>query len=66
MVVYIEYVFLENFLYDGALLARSLFACKEKIRWGRLLVSAALGGVFALVYPLLELPNFLAFPSPIP
>lgn len=58
MEIYIEYAFLENFLYDGGLLALAFFASKEKVRWGRIGVSATLGGVFALLFPFLRLPLF--------
>ena len=56
MEIYIEYAFLENFLYDGGLLALAFFASKEKVRWGRIGLSATLGGVFALLFPFLQLP----------
>ena len=59
MVVYVEYAFLENFLLDGALLWLSLLASKTPVRVKNLLFSAAIGGVFAVVYPLLALPDFL-------
>lgn len=51
MVVYVEYVFLENMLLDFTLLLISLKAVKEKIRFLRLLFSAILGGLFAVVFP---------------
>lgn len=59
MVIYIEYAFLENFLFDGALLALALFATKTKIRWWRIALSACFGAVFAILFPLLRLPDFL-------
>lgn len=58
MELYIEYVFFENFLVDGFLLYLSFFLLKRKIYPLRLLLSSALGGAFALVYPLLVLPDF--------
>lgn len=61
MTVYIEYAFLENFLFDGALLALSFYAAKTKISWLKLLFSAVCGGVFAVLYPLLSLPKILAY-----
>lgn len=61
MTVYIEYAFLENFLFDGALLALSFYAAKAKISWIKILFSAVCGGVFAVLYPLLSLPKFLAY-----
>ncbi|MBQ8322673.1 MAG: sigma-E processing peptidase SpoIIGA [Clostridia bacterium] len=61
MVVYIEYAFAENFLIDLVLSYLSLKASKSKIRIKNLLFSAFIGGAFALVFPLLTLPEFLAF-----
>ena len=55
MEIYIEYAFLENFLLDGVLLFLSLKATKSKIVWKRVVLSATLGGVFALIFPLLTL-----------
>lgn len=59
MVIYVEYAFLENFALDGALLYLALCAAKAPIRYKRLVISAALGGVFAVLFPLLSLPTFL-------
>ncbi len=59
MVVYVEYAFAWNFLLDATLSWLSLRACKRKIIWWRLTLSAFLGGAFALLFPLLTLPNFL-------
>jgi len=61
MVVYIEYAFIWNFLLDGVLLAASMRACKRKTRWIFLLLAAFLGGIFALVYPFMQLPIFCAY-----
>ncbi len=61
MVVYVEYAFLENFLFDGALLCLSLVASKQRLRWRKILFSALFGAVFALIFPLLLLPNWLGF-----
>ncbi len=55
MTVYIEYAFLQNFLLDGILLALSLFAARVPTRAWRILLSACIGGVFALLFPLLRL-----------
>ncbi len=60
MVVYVEYAFAWNFLLDATLLWLSLRACKRKTQWGWLLFAAALGGAFALLFPLLSLPDFLS------
>lgn len=61
MTVYIEYAFLENFLFDGALLALALYAANVPFSWGRILFSAFCGAAFALLFPLLRLPNFLLY-----
>ncbi len=61
MTVYIEYAFLENFLLDGVLLWLSLKGTKRVVGWRRLFFAACLGGIFAVVYPLLSLPSALAF-----
>jgi hypothetical protein len=58
MVVYVEYAFLENFVLDGVLLFLALKATKTPVKWRKLLLAAAFGGIFALVFPLLILPNF--------
>lgn len=61
MVVYIEYAFLENFLFDCVLLYLSLKAVKEPIKPIKLFLSACVGSVFALVFPLLALPKLCAY-----
>lgn len=60
MEIYIEYAFLENFIFDGTLLWLSLKAMKLPVRKFRLCLSASLGGIFALLFPLLRLPYFLS------
>ena len=59
MEIYIEYAFLENFFFDGVLLSLSLFSAREKLCLWRVALSAAIGGVFAILFPLLKLPVFL-------
>ncbi len=59
MTVYVEYAFLENFLIDGALLFLALKALKMPIRWLRLFISAVVGAVFAVIFPLLSLSKLL-------
>ena len=61
MTVYIEYAFLQNFLFDGILLLFSLRVAGAKISRARLVLSATLGATFALVYPFLHLPTVLNF-----
>lgn len=58
MEVYIEYAFLENFLFDGALLCLALYASKIKIKWWKVCLSGVFGTLFALLFPLLRLPDF--------
>ncbi len=60
MVVYVEYAFAENFALDMMLLYLSFRAAKVDFRWKKLLFSATVGAVFALCFPLLSLPDFLA------
>ena len=60
MEIYIEYAFLENFVYDGGLLFLSLLATKTEIRWKKICFSAFIGGVFALLFPLLKLSGGLS------
>ncbi len=59
MIVYVEYAFLENTLFDFALLCMAALLCNIKITWWKTLFSACLGGVFAVLFPLLALPDFL-------
>ena len=61
MTVYIEYALVENFLLDGMLLYLSLRALKVNFKWKKLCFSALVGALFALVFPLLSLPVFLAY-----
>ncbi len=60
MVVYVEYAFAENFALDMMLLYLSFRTAKVKFRWKKLLFSATVGAIFALCFPLLSLPDFLA------
>ena len=57
MTVYIEYAFIENFLLDGALLWLALRGVKLPVRPLRILLASAVGGAFAVCFPLLALPN---------
>ena len=59
MTVYIEYAFLENFLLDGALLWLASKGARTPITKGRWLLAALIGGIFAILYPLLRLTPFL-------
>lgn len=55
MTVYIEYAFLQNFLFDKILLFLAMCVAGVRISKLRLVLSATLGAVFALVYPFLSL-----------
>ena len=61
MVVYIEYAFAENALFDGVLLFLALSAANADISWKKLIFSSLIGGVFAVLFPLLILPAILAY-----
>ena len=60
MEIYIEYALVENFLYDFILLALSFAAVRVKVKWRWLSVSAVVGAVFAVGFPLLRLPSALS------
>ena len=59
MTVYIEYAFLQNFFLDGALVWLSLKGSKTPVKGRRIALSALVGGVFAVLYPLLGLTKWL-------
>ena len=61
MVVYVEYVFLDNFIIDYMLisLARKSLKLNSQKRW--LILSACLGGCIAIVNPLLKLSLPISF-----
>ena len=61
MVVYIEYALAENFMIDGTLLCLSLYVSKNKILWKRLLLSALVGSVFAVTFPVFALQKWLDY-----
>lgn len=61
MAVYIEYAFLQNFLFDGGLLCLALWASRTKLRVWRIVLSAVVGACFALIFPFLRLPKILSF-----
>ena len=62
MVVYVEYVLLENMLLDSMLLYLSIRAVREKPSQKALWCSSFLGAVFALLFPLFSLHDFWKFP----
>lgn len=62
MTVYIEYAFLENCLLDGLLLFLAGKCVRARINVLRILLAAAVGGGEALLFPLLNLPAWSAYP----
>ena len=60
MEIYIEYALVENFLYDFILLALSFAAARVQVKWRWLSVSAVVGAVFAVGFPLLRLQSALS------
>lgn len=56
MVVYWEYAFLENSLFDGLLLYLALKGAHAAVRPLRLTAAAGSGGALAVLYPLIALP----------
>lgn len=54
MEVYIEYAFLQNFIFDGVLLFLALKGARAEICWKRICLSATVGAVFALIFPVLK------------
>lgn len=61
MKVYIEYAFLENVCFDGALLVLAQFAAKQPRRWKWICFSACVGGGVAVLFPLLRLSALSTF-----
>ena len=54
MEVYIEYAFLQNFLFDGVLLVLALKGSRTELKWKQIFLSAAIGAAFALTFPFLN------------
>ncbi len=59
MVVYIEYVLIDNFVIDYLLLKATFVITNLSVKKGRLFLCAFLGGVFALTYPFMQEIGFL-------
>ena len=57
--IYVEYAFVENFLYDFTLLMLAFKAARVQVKRRNLLLSACVGAVFAVVFPLLRLSPLL-------
>ena len=53
--IYVEYAFVENFLYDFTLLWLAFKTARVQVKARRLLLSACIGAVFAVAFPLLRL-----------
>ncbi len=45
--IYVELVFLDNFIINFLILLLSSLLTRSKIRWGRISISAAIGGIYA-------------------
>ena len=56
-----EYALLENFLVDASLLYLALLAARIPVSVWRLCLGGGVGACFALVFPLLSLPPWLAY-----
>ncbi len=61
MQVYIEYALLQNFIIDALLLCLALTLSKQALSWKRIGISALVGSLFAVAFPLFPLPNFLSY-----
>lgn len=61
MVVYLEYAFLENFFIDFSLLYLSVKGVNERIVPFRIVLAACLGGIEAIVFPLLSIPQLFQY-----
>ena len=59
MEIYIEYALLENFFVDGTLLFLAIVASSQTLVWRKIILSAFLGAVFAVAFPLLPFPSAL-------
>lgn len=60
MQVYAEYAFIENFCMDFSLLYCAKAATKNSCTYRRLALSASLGALFAIVFPLMKISGFWA------
>ena len=66
MVVYVEYVFLDNFIIDIMLISLARQSFKLEVKKSRICLSALVGAVFAVVSPLFSLPIALSFALKMP
>ncbi|MDR0268923.1 sigma-E processing peptidase SpoIIGA [Paenibacillus sp.] len=61
MVVYIDLIFITNLLIDGALLWLTAWMRKQRLRWWRITVSAAVGAMYVVMMFLPELSFMYTF-----
>ena len=61
MEIYIEYALVENFLFDYALLYLAAKAANTQTKPWQICLSAGIGAIFAVIFPLLILPKILAY-----
>lgn len=61
MTVYFEYAFAENVLLDGLLLYLALKCTRGKVKAWRLILSSVLGGIEAVLFPILTLSAWAAY-----
>ncbi|MBQ3116476.1 MAG: sigma-E processing peptidase SpoIIGA [Clostridia bacterium] len=62
MLVYIEYVLIDNFFIDYMLLKATFSLTANKVGRFRLIICSFLGAIFALILPLISLPLFIMIP----
>ncbi len=60
MVVFIEYVLIDNFCIDYLLLKTTYFIMNLTVKKTRLIISSLLGAIFSLVFPIINLTNLLS------
>ncbi|MBQ7373771.1 MAG: sigma-E processing peptidase SpoIIGA [Clostridia bacterium] len=66
MVVYVEYVFLDNFIIDLMLIVLTRKSLKLQVKYSLVCLSAVIGGLVAVVTPVLNLPVAISFPLKMP
>ena len=61
MLVYVEYAVIENLIIDYFLLKTSLYFSRASYKWYKILFAVCLGTAFAIVLPLVNINNKIAF-----